>query len=180
MAGGLRYPNAAKLTRAFSLMATYKACIRRLHLTRLDHLTSDDLLQLTPEASCSRRSSRKIETTLVEGSVLCLHTTCQERLSDGTHADGARASASGTGEDPVRSCEGLLANLQALSVVECPKVSDAGLAAVLKHTASLQQVVLVPDDDGLVQGHSSPRIVMHAAGPLQQNEVRALNPSSSC
>lgn len=176
MAGGLRYPNAATLTHAFSLMATYKTCIRRLHLTRLDQLTGDDLLQLMPEASGSRRSSRRIETTLVEGTVLCLHTTCQERLSDGTHADGAKASASGMGEGPVRLSEGFLGSLQALSVVECPKISDAGLAALLKHTASLQQVVLVPDDDGFVQGHS-PRMVMHGAIPLQQNEVPAQLPS---
>lgn len=171
MAGGLRYPNAAKLTRAFSLMATYKTCIRRLHLTRLDHITGDDLLQLTPAATYSRRSSRKIISTIVEGSVFCLHTTSQERLSDGSHADGAKASASGTCEDPIGAPEGLLGRLEALSVVECPKVSDSGLAAVLKHAVFLKQIVLVPDDDGVLPGHGGPRTVLHGGAAVQQNQV---------
>lgn len=172
MAGGLRYPNTASLTRAFSLMATYKTSIRRLHLIRLDRVTGDDLLQLTPEARASRRSSRKVETTLVEGSALCLHTTCQERLSDGTHADSTRASSSSGKFDYTERVEdGLLGRLEALSVIECPKVADTGLAALLKHTRSLQQVMLVPDDDGVVPGYTSPRMVMHAGVPSQHQEV---------
>lgn len=171
MAGGLRYPNKAKLTRAFSLMGTYKTSIRRLHLIRLDCITGDDLLQLTSAVRSSRRTSRRVETTFVAGSVLCLHTTCQERLSDGTHADSTRASASGTLDGRVCAEGGILEELEALSVIECPKVSDAGLAALLKHTVSLHQIVLVPDDDGVVHGHGSPRMVLHRDLAVQHEEV---------
>eukprot|EP00892_Ulva_mutabilis_P000652 jgi/Ulvmu1/10588/UM065_0042.1 len=173
MVGGLHYPNKAKLTRAFSLMATYKSSIRRIHLIRLNCITDDDLLQLVTEAS-DRRASRRLESTFVQGSSLCLHTTCQERLSDGTHADSARTSTSGVLDNGTCDKSGILVRLEALSVIECPKLSDFGVAALLKHTVSLQQIVLVPDDDGVLPGYATPFTVMHGGMPLPHQEIGPL------
>lgn len=150
--GGLRYPNGAKLGKAFALMAACKPSIRQLHLIRLNQISGDDLMQLAPR-QCSSRSKAQDETTDLKANFPCLQKEVLTRVSDES------SPPSGCASEQFPERETFLQKLEALSILECPGVSDAGLAAVLAHTDSLLQIVLVPDDSRAGLGPSNPQTV---------------------